>query len=266
MGIPLTRGRGFTEADNLQAPRAVLISESLARRFWPQGDAVGKTILLGRPAPQKAPVTIIGVVGDTKQYGLAAATRWEVYLPYLQQPTGNFRLVVRSGARPEGLTAAVRSEINGLDRDVPLSEIETMGSFVADSIATERVTMLLLGLFAGLAIVLSAVGIYGVVSYSVGQRTHEIGIRMALGAERRDVLWFVVGKGLALTAFGVGAGLIGALGLTRFLSSLLYGVLPTDPFIFGGVSLLLAGVALLASYLPARRAVKVEPVVALRYE
>lgn len=266
MGIPLVRGRAFTEADTPQAPGVVLISQSLARRFWPEGDAVGKTILIGHPAPKNPPLTIVGVAGDTKQYGLAAATRWEVYLSYLQRPTGNFRVVVRTLTNPENIAAAVKSGLRGVDRDVPISEVETMRNVVSDSVGMQRMTMFLLGLFAALAIVLAAVGIYGVISYSVGQRTHEIGIRMALGGERRDVLWFVLGKGLALTLFGVGAGLIGALALTRFLSSLLYGVSATDPYIFCGVSLFLMVVALLASYIPARRATKVDPMIALRYE
>ena len=266
IGLPLLRGRDFTEADNKQAGGAVLISESLARRFWPNGDAVGKRILLSHPAPNNPWQTIVGVVGDTKQYGLAAETKWEVYLSYLQQPVPNFRVVVRSASKPEDLTAGIKSELHGLDRDVPVSEVVTMQQVVSDSIGTQRITMLLLGLFAALAMVLAAVGIYGVISYSVGQRTHEIGIRMALGAERRDVLRMVVGKGFGLTLIGVGAGLIGALALTRFLSSLLFGVRPTDPVIFGGVSLLLAGVALVASYIPARRATKVDPMEALRYE
>jgi putative ABC transport system permease protein len=266
LGIPLLRGRTFTQADNPQAPGVVLISQSLARRFWPKGDAVGKTILIGHPEPKNPSLTIVGIVGDTKQYGLAAATRWEVYLSYLQHPTGNLRVVVRTAANPENLTAAVESQIRGVDQDVPFSEVETMRNVVSDSVGTQRITMLLLGLFAGLAIVLAAVGIYGVISYSVAQRTHEIGIRMALGAEQRDVLRFVVGKGFALTAFGIGAGLVGAFALTRLLSSLLFGVSATDPFVFGGVSLLLAVVALLASYIPARRATKVDPMVALRYE
>jgi predicted permease len=266
MGLPFVRGRDFTEADNKQAPGAVLISESMARRFWPNGEAVGKRILLSHPAANNPWQTIIGVVGDTKQYGLAAETKWEVYLSYLQHPTSNFRVVVRCASKPEDLTAGIKSELHGLDQDVPVSEVITMQQVVSDSIGIERITMLLLGLFAVLAMVLAAVGIYGVISYSVGQRTHEIGIRMALGAERHDVLWLVVGKGFALTLLGVGAGLIGALALTRFLSSLLFGVHPTDPVIYLGLSLLLAVVALVATYIPARRATKVDPMVALRYE
>jgi putative ABC transport system permease protein len=266
MGLPLLRGRDFTEADNQQAPGAVLISESLARRFWPNGDAVGKRILNGHPAANSPWQTIVGVVGDTKQYGLSAATRWEVYQSYLQHPVPNFRIVVRSASKPEALTAGIKSELHALDQDVPLSEVTTMQQMVTGSIGTQRITMLLLGLFAALAMMLAAVGIFGVISYSVSQRTQEIGIRMALGAERRDVLRLVVGKGIGLTLIGVGAGLVGALALTRFLSSLLFGVRPTDPMIFSGVSLLLAAVALFASYIPARRATKVDPMVALRYE
>ncbi len=266
LGLPLLRGRDFTPADNKQAPGAVLISESLARRFWPNGDAVGKRILIGHPAPNNPWQTVVGVVGDTKQYGLAAATRWEVYQSYLQHPIPNFRVVVRSASKPEDLTAGIKAEIHRLDKDVPVSEVLTMQQWVSNSIGIQRITMLLLGLFATLAMVLGGVGIYGVISYSVGQRNHEIGIRMALGAERRDVLKLVVGKGFGLTLIGIGAGFVGALALTRFLSSLLFGVRPTDPAIFGGVVVLLVCVALLASFVPARRATKVDPMVALRYE
>jgi putative ABC transport system permease protein len=266
MGIPLMAGRYFTDSDTAQAPGVVLISESLARRFWPNGDAVGKRLLVGHPAPKNPWLTIVGVVSDTKQYGLSAQTKWEVYRFYLEHPPSDFRIVVRAAPNPEGLTSAITSEVHRVDKDVPVHDEVTLQRVVSDSVGTQRVTMLLLGLFAALAIVLAAVGIYGVVSYSVGQRTHEIGVRMALGAERRDVLRLVVGKGFTLTVFGVSAGLVGALVLTRFLSSLLFGVRPTDAIVFGGVSLLLAGVALLASYVPARRATRVDPVVALRYE
>ncbi len=268
MGIPLMRGRYFTESDTPQAPGVVLLSESLARRFWPDGDAVGKRILHGHPDLKNPWLTVVGVVGDTKQYGLSTETKWEVYLSYLQSPprTGDFRLIVRAPSHPEGLTAAIKSEVHGIDKDVPVHDEVTMQRIVSDSVGTRRITMLLLGLFAGLAMVLAAVGIYGVISYSVTQRTHEIGVRMALGAERTDVLWLVVGKGFVLALVGVAVGLAGALALTRFLSSLLFGVRPTDPAIFLGVSLILAAVALVASYIPARRAARVDPMVALRYE
>jgi putative ABC transport system permease protein len=266
MGIPLLQGRPFAESDNGQAPGVVLISESLARRFWPNGAAVSSRLMIGHPAAKKPRQTIVGVVGDTKQYGLSAQTKWEVYLSYLQDPPRDFSFVVRAASNPEGLTAAIKNEIHGVNKDVPVHDEVTMQRVVSDSVGTQRVTMLLLGLFALLAIVLAAVGIYGVVSYSVGQRTHEIGVRMALGAKRRDVLRLVVGKGFTLTLFGVSAGLAGALVLTRFLSSLLFGVRPTDAVVFLGVSLLLAGVALMASYIPARRATKVDPMVALRHE
>jgi len=266
LGIPLMRGRYFTESDTPQAPGVVMISESLARQFWPNGEAVGKRILHGHPNSKNPWLTVVGVVGDTKQYGLSAETKWEVYHPYLQKPPSDFRFVVRAGSNPQGLTAAIKSEIHGIDKDVPVHDEVTMQRIVSDSVGTKRITMLLLGLFAGLAMVLAGVGIYGVISYSVSQRTHEIGVRMALGAERTDVLWLVVGKGFALTVVGVSAGLAGALALTRFLSSLLFGVRPTDPVIFVGVSLILAAVSLVASYIPARRAARVDPMVALRYE
>jgi len=267
MGIPLMRGRYFAASDTAPAPPVVLISESLARRFWPGGDAVGKRILQGRkPDPKRPWRTIVGIVGDTKQYGLSAETKWEVYYPYLQNPPSDFAFVVRAASHPEGLTAAIKNEVHGIDKDVPVHDEVTMQKVVSDSVGTRRMTMLLLGLFAALAMVLAAVGVYGVISYSVTQQTHEIGVRMALGAERNDVLWLVVGKGLALALIGVGVGLAGALGLTRFLSSLLFGVRPTDPAIFLGVSLILAALSMVASYIPARRAARVDPMVALRYE
>ena len=266
MGISLMRGRYFTESDTPEAPAVVLISESLARQFWPNADAVGKRILRGHPSPKNSWLTVAGVVGDTKQYGLSAETKWEVYLPYLQSPPSDFRLVVRAASHPEGLTAAIKNEVHSIDKDVPVHDEITLQRIVSDSVGTRRMTMLLLGLFAGLAMVLAAVGVYGVISYAVTQQTHEIGVRMALGAERTDVLWLVVGKGFALAVVGVGVGLAGALVLTRFLASLLFGVRPTDPVIFAGVSLILAAVSLAASYIPARRAARVDPMVALRYE
>jgi putative ABC transport system permease protein len=264
--IPVMRGRSFTDSDTAQAPGVAIISESLARRFWPGGDAVGKRILRGHPDTDKHWITIVGVVSDTKQYGLSAATNWEVYLAFLQSPPGDFRFVVRAGRDPANLTAAIKSAIHGIDKNVPVHDEITLERIVSDSLGTRRLTMLLLGLFAGLAMALAAVGIYGVIAYSVSQRTHETGVRMALGAGRNDVLRMVVGHGFALAVAGVGIGLAGAMVLTRFLSKLLFGVRPTDPVIFIGVSLILGAVSLMASYIPARRAAKVDPMVALRYE
>jgi len=266
MGIAVMRGRSFTDSDTAQVPHVALISESLARRFWPNGDAVGKRILQGHANPQKQWITIVGVVSDTKQYGLSAQTKWEVYLPFLQSPPGDFRFVVRAASNPENLTATIKNAIHGIDRNVPVHDEITLERIVSDSLGTRRLTMLLLGVFAALAVTLAAVGIYGVIAYSVSQRIHEIGVRMALGAGRGDVLRMVVGKGFALALAGVGAGLAGALVLTRFLSSLLFGVSASDPVIFVGVSLILGAVSLAASYIPARRAAKVDPMVALRYE
>ena len=266
MGIQLVRGRDLMESDDERAPEVALISQTAARRFWPNQDPIGKRFMRGRPVKDGPWITVVGIVGDTKQYGLGADTRTEVYLSYLQHPNSEVFLVVRSAANPETLAASIRKAVWAVDKEQPLSEFGTMEQVVSDSLHNQRATAGLLALFATLAMVLAAVGIYGVMGYLVSQRTHEIGIRMALGAERRDVLRLVVGHGMALTMIGMAIGLAGAFGTTRVLSSLLFGVRPTDLVTFGGVSILLAAVALLASYIPARRATKVDPIVALRYE
>jgi putative ABC transport system permease protein len=266
MGIQLVRGRDLMESDDQRAPEVALISATTARHFWPSQDPIGKRFMLGHPVKDGPWITVVGIVGDTKQYGLAAATRTEVYLSYLQHSNREVSLVLRSASNPETLTASIRKEVSAVDKQQPVSEVKTMEQVVSNSLHTQRVATGLLALFATLAMLLAAVGIYGVMAYSVSQRTHEIGIRMALGAERGDVLRLVVGHGMVLTLIGMAIGLAGAFGATRVLSSLLFGVRPTDLVTFAGVSALLAAVALLASYIPARRATKVDPMVALRYE
>jgi putative ABC transport system permease protein len=265
MGIPLLKGRAFTEADDDQALRVVLINATMAQRYWPGEDPVGKRIRVGRGA-MRFWATVVGIVGDTKQYGLERNAKTEFYLPYLQRSVHSMELVVRSATDPLGLVTAVRSSVEAVDPDQPVYGVRTMAQYLAESVASRRTTMLLLGVFAGLALILAAVGIYGVMAYAVVQRTHEIGVRMALGAGRGDVLKLVVRSGLVLAFAGVAVGLIAALGLTRLMSSLLFGVRPTDPVTLGAVALLLTAVALLASYIPARRATRVDPNVALRYE
>jgi len=266
LSIPLLRGRTFEETDTENAPLAGLINATMAKRYWPSEDAVGKRFHFGRPGPNDKWITIVGVVGDTRLYGLANAARLEVYVPFRQRPMSDMGLLVRSAADPAGLTSAIRAAVAAVDKDQPLFYIETMNQVVSDSVSTRRVTLILLGLFSALALVLATIGIYGVVSYSVALRTHEIGIRMALGAQHGDVLQMILGQGVRLALLGVGIGLAAALALTRLLSSLLFSVSASDPLTFAGVAALLIGVSLVACYIPARRAMRVDPMVALRYE
>ncbi len=278
MGIRLVKGRLFGEADQQGAPPVVVINEALARRYWPGGDPIGKVILLNPPESLMPPgllpagyhiplLTVVGVVGDAHYGRLDQGAVPVVYASYLQHNyvTGMF-IAVRAHIDPKALVPSIRSELAQLDKNLPMARILTMDEIMSSSVAKPRLQTVLLGIFGALAMVLAGVGIYGVMSYSVSQRRHEIGVRMALGAERRDVLKLVVGQGMALTGVGVALGLAGAIALTRFISSLLYGVKPTDPPTFIAVSVLLTGVALLATYIPARRAAKVDPMVALRYE
>ncbi|HEY0380187.1 MAG TPA: ABC transporter permease [Pyrinomonadaceae bacterium] len=264
MGIPVIRGRDFTERDDDKAPKVVLINETLARKHFAGDDPVGKRLNLGL---NDINGEVVGVVGDVRSRNLSKEAGPEFYVPYAQVPIGDVSLVVRtSSADPTPLTQALRSAVQEIDRDQPLYEVHTMNALVAESVSRQRFSMTLLALFAGLALMLASVGIFGVMSFLVTQRTHEIGIRMALGAQRRDVLKMIVGQGMKLTLVGVALGLAAAFALTRLMSSLLYGVSATDPLTFAGVSLLLAAVALLACYVPARRAMRVDPMVALRYE
>jgi len=268
LGIPLLRGRTFTDADDEKAPLVGMINAVTARRFFPKEDPVGKRFMFGHPSAKNAPkwCTIVGVVSDTKLYGLANPARLEVYVPLRQNAASEMTLLVKSGADPAALTSAIREAVQSIDKDQPLFAISTMKELVSNSVATRRMTLVLLGLFSGLALVLGGIGIYGVISYSVAQRTHEIGIRIALGAPRRDVFRLVVGQGLKLAGIGIAIGIAGALGLARLMSSLLYGISATDFETFAGVSILLALVALLACFIPAQRAMRVDPTVALRHE
>ncbi len=262
LGMRLVRGRVFTERDDEKASRVVIISEAMARRYFPAEDALGKRLGTGPNAWRE----IVGVMADVKQFGLEIDARPTMYLPDRQSPARAMTVVVRTTAEPLQLAAAVRAAVWEGDKNLAMAKVMPMAQLVSTSIAQPRFILLLLGIFAGVALALAAVGIYGVMSYTVTQRTREIGVRMALGARPRDVLRLVVGQGLLLTALGVGIGLAGAVGLTRLMRTLLFGVQPTDPATFALIALLLAGVALLACYLPARRAAKVDPMVALRYE
>jgi putative ABC transport system permease protein len=275
MGIPLERGRDFTEQDNLSAPGAIIINDRLARTYFPGADPIGKRITLDDLDKNPAWLTIVGVVKDVKQGDWAAQAKPEIYLPYLQShtylenPSSHFAyltLVVRTAGSPSSLASAIDDRVWAYDKNLPISQVETMEQAVAESVAQPRFYLVMLTVFAGTALLLAAVGIYGVMSYSVARRTHEIGIRMALGARPADVLRLVVGQALALAVAGVSIGLAASLVLTRELASILYGVRATDPLTFIVVAMILTMVAVLASFLPARRAMKVDPLVALRYE
>ena len=266
MGIGMVSGRPFDERDQANSPRVVIVSETLARRYWPGEDPVGKRLSLGGNPDKPNWREIVSVVRDVKQFGIDADARPTIYIPHAQASNRFMTVTVRTTAEPTSIISAVRSQIAGLDSELAISNISSMQELVATSIAPSRMIMMLLAVFAGLALILAAVGIYSVIAYGVTERTREIGIRMALGAAKRDVLKLIVGRAAMLTLAGVALGLAGAFALTRFMKSLLYEVDTFDPVTFAGISLLLVGVALLASYIPARRAAKVDPMVALRYE
>jgi putative ABC transport system permease protein len=260
--VPLHAGRAFTEADNAQAPKVIIVNETLARRYWPGQNAVGKHILIGR---QPAPAEIVGVAADTHNSGLAQPAKTLIYLPFPQLPWGNMNLLVRTATDPQSIVSAVRGQISSLDPDQPVTAIQTVDELMDSSRAQSRSTMLLLGIFSGIALVLAVVGIYGVLAYSVSQRWQELGIRLALGAERSDLVRLIVRQGLTLTLAGIGAGVVAALALTQVMGSLLYNVGARDLTTFALVPLVFLIIALVASYLPARRATSVDPTEALRH-
>ena len=267
--IPLVRGRTFSARDSTEAPKVAVINQTLAHTFFAQQDPIGAHVKWFTVDERAKPVwlEIVGVVGDVKNYEPGAATMPQVYASYEQETWGaDMSFVVRTASDPANVAPAVRAAIQSADPDVPVFQIQPVSHALAQSLSEPRYKLLLFGLFATLAVVLAAIGIYGVVSYLVTQQTHEIAIRMALGATHTDVLGMVVGKGIELSLAGVGIGLVCSAALTRLMASLLYGVRPTDPATFAIVSILMTAVALLASYIPARRATKVDPMVALRYE
>ena len=265
MRIPLLQGRAFSERDREDAPRVVIINEALARRFWPNEDAIGKRLGFRASDPQVWH-QVVGIVGNVRHRRLDADPKPELFFPYSQYPGSFMTLVVRTPSDPVNAISAIRNEVLGLDPDQPVFDMKTMDERLSKTVATSRFVMLLLGAFAGIAMLLAAVGIYGVMAYTVSQRTHEIGVRMALGAGAPEVLKLVVGHGLKLVLAGVAIGVGGALALTRLMESLLFEVSATDPVTFALISAVLTGVALAACFVPARRATKVDPMVALRYE
>jgi putative ABC transport system permease protein len=264
MGIPLLRGRGFTEQDSAGAPLVTLINETAARRLWPNEDPLGKRIRLGGiTSPLR---TIVGVVGDVSHYGLEKPVDLQAYLPHAQWTNSFLQLMVRTQTDPAALVGPVRQAIRAQDPDQPADSFKTMRELISDSVAERRFTLILIAGFAAIALLMASIGIYGVVAYLVSQRTQEIGIRMALGAGRRDVLAMILKQGMRWAAIGLAIGLIAAFGLSRLLSGFLFGITPTDPLTFFVIALLLTMVALLACWIPARRAAKVDPMVALRQE
>ncbi len=266
MGIPLRRGRLFTKRDTKDSPHVALINETMAKRTFPGEDPIGKRITFDTGEKNPDWFEVVGIVGDVKQYSLDQPTTLQTYEPYTQQTFPSMTLVVRTKDDPTNLSAAIRSEVLKLDKDQPVSSIKTLQQFFSNSISQQQFSMLLLGVFAVVALVLATVGIYGVLSYAVTQRRHEIGIRMALGARAPDVLRLVLINGMSLALIGVILGLGGAFGLTRLMETLLFEVKATDIITYATVALGLLVVALAACYIPARRATKVDPLVALRYE
>jgi putative ABC transport system permease protein len=263
MSIPLLSGRLFNELDRLDTPRVFLINQTMARRFWPNQDPLGKQIKTAADGP---PGTVIGVVGDTKHYFLEEESRPQLYESYSQSPNIFATIVVRTAVEPMSLAEPVRQAVWKVDSDQPMWKVRTVESLIDRRVADKRFLMLLMSIFAAVALALTIVGLYGVMSYTVSQRTQEIGIRMALGAEARDIRSMVLRHGMTLVLLGVALGLASAWMLTRLMATLLFGVSATDMPTFATISLLLAAVALVACWIPARRAAKVDPIVALRYE
>jgi putative ABC transport system permease protein len=265
MGIPILVGRDFTDADTRDSMRVTIIDERLAREYWPNESPLGKRVRFGPPENNEPWHTVVGVVGAVKHESLSLTRRKTVYLPYAEITIDDLSLAVRA-ANPESLTPAIRGQVKAMDTDLPIINARTMTEVISRSVWQPRLYAILFGVFAAVALALASIGVYGVMAYSVSERTREIGIRVALGAQAGDVLKLVVAQGMTLTLIGAGLGLGGAFGLTRLMQTLLFEVSATDPLTFAGLAALLSAVALVACYLPARRATKVDPMVALRCE
>jgi len=268
MNAELLKGRLFSDQDTENAPKVCLIDDLLAAKYWPGEDPVGKAILMDEPKPGEQPpiTTVVGVIREIKNYGVDQPVLPEIFVPYAQRPGSGGNLVIRSRVDAFAITNAMRDAVQSIDPDLPIYDVRPLESFVSENVAPRRLSVMLLSLFAGLALVMASIGIYGVMSYNVTQRRREIGIRVALGAQSEDVLKLVVRQGALLALLGVGTGILGALAATRLISHMLFGIRPSDPITFIAVGLLLSLVAVIASYIPARRATKIDPIQALRYE
>jgi predicted permease len=266
MQIPLRRGRFFNDLDTPTTQKVTIIDEYFAQQYWPHEDPLGKRIRTGGLDSKQPWITIVGVVGRVKQDALDSDPRIAFYFPHSQYTTAAMNVVLRSNVAPAALTSAIKKEIRELDPDLPIYNVRTMDERVQESLARRRFSMVMLGLFAALALALATIGIYGVMAYMVNQGTREIGIRLALGATQRNILHLIVRQGMILALTGVAIGLAGAFALTRLMRSLLFGIRSTDPLTFAGIAALLTLIALLASYIPARRAARIDPMVSLRCE
>jgi len=266
MRIPLLRGRLFSGQDSSSKPNVAIISEMLAQRYFPNQDPIGRQMRFGFPPNSNVPREIIGVVGDLRDVALSRPPGPMMYVPFAQAPLYGGEVVVRSSSSASSVAAGIRQTVRSIDKDLPVTDVESFPEAVGASVVQERFRTLLMSSFSGIALILAAVGIFGVISYSASQRTHEIGIRMALGAQQGNVLRLILGQGTKLALLGLGAGTAAALPLTHLMAGLLYGVSATDPLTFGAVGIVLLGVAVTACYIPARRAMRVDPMVALRHE
>ncbi len=266
MGIPFRRGNEFTDRDSAEMPGVAIINETATRKYWPGEDPIGRKIKRGRPESKNPWVTIVGIAGSASQLSLREESQPEIYVPFLQNTTPNFSLVVRTASDPKTITGAIRKEVWATDKDLPVSNMKLMDELISNSTAQPRFYVILLTVFAALALILAAVGVYGVMAYSVTLRTRDIGIRMAVGAQPMDIFKHVIGHALMLASIGLVIGLVLAGTSTLVMKSLLFGISPADPLTLIVTALILLAVALLASYLPARKATKVDPMVALRYE
>jgi len=266
MGIPLLRGRFFSDQDSPSSPKVAIISETLVRRYFPNQDPLGRQMRFGFPPNSNVSREIVGIVGDVRDVALSRKPGPMMYVPFAQAPLYGGEVVVRSSLSASSVAAGIRQAVRSIDKNLPVTDIESLNDALGQSISQERFRTFLLGSFSAIALVLAAVGIFGVISYSASQRTHEIGIRIALGAGRRDVLRLILGQGTKLALSGLGIGVVAAVLLMRLMSSLLYSISATDPVTFASVTVILLSVALIACYIPARRAMRVDPMVALRHE